>query len=244
MPLTIHSSRRSITASRVWSGQRGSGEDVLLLPGLGDDAHTLAPLADRLARGFRVTVLEPRGSGRSSAPPQPWSVDDFVADALVVLDRHEIESAHVFGTCLGAVVAQELAAAHPARVRSLVLNGTWLRSDVQFQTQLGSWIWAARQESYFADRRGFVAAARALRRYDATGRLRTIDAPTLLTVGARDSVRDVEQTRAVAAEIRDSRVEVIEGAGRRPYRTQPQAYEALVERFLTAAMSTVEAAAA
>ena len=244
MPLTIHSARRSTTGPLLWSSQRGSGEDVLLLPGLGDDAHTLAPLTDRLANRFRVTVLEPRGAGRSGAPPQPWGVDDFVADALAVLDRHKIESAHVFGTCLGAVAAQELAAAHPARVRSLVLNGTWLRSDVQFQTQLGSWIWAARQESYFADRRGFVAAARALRRYDATGRLRTIDAPALLTVGARDSVRGVEHTTAVAREIRDSRVEVIPGAGRRPYRTRPQAYGALVERFLTAAMATVEAAAA
>jgi pimeloyl-ACP methyl ester carboxylesterase len=243
MPLTIHSAAPRDQPA-LWSRQRGSGEDVLLLAGLGDDAQTLAPLADRLARRYRVTVFDARGVGCSAPPPSPWHIADFVADAVTVLDRHGVDHAHLVGTSLGAITAQELAAAHPARVRSLVLDGTWRRSDVALQVELGRAIWTARQESYFVDRRGSIAAARALRRYDAGDRLRVIDAPALLTVGARHAVHLMEHALAVAEQIPTSRVEVIQRAGRRPYLSQPAAYGDLVDRFLGAAADSVEVAAA
>jgi 3-oxoadipate enol-lactonase len=243
MSLTIHSAAThhlSAAPPALWSSQRGSGEDVLLLAGLGADADSFGPLADRLARRYRVTTFDARGTGLSATPPPPWLIGDFVADALAVLDRYGVEHAHLVGTSLGAITAQELAAAHPARVRSLVLDGTWLRPDVQLQVEFGRAIWSARQAPYFADRRGFVATARALRRYDAGERLRAIDAPALLTVGERRATRGLGRAHAVAEQIRGSRVEMVEAAGRRPYLNQPEAYGRLVERFLIAAADTVE----
>jgi 3-oxoadipate enol-lactonase len=213
---------------------------VLLLAGLGEDADAFGRLADRLARRFRVMTYDPRGTGLSPLPPRPWQVGDFVADALAVLDHYGVEHAHLVGTSLGAITAQELAATHPARVRSLVLDGTWLRPDLQLHVELGRVSWAARQAPYLADRRAFAASARALRRYDAGDRLRAIDAPTLVTFGEHGAPRGPGRAQAVAAQIRGSRVEMVEGAGRRPYLEQPDAYGRLVERFLTAAADTVE----
>jgi pimeloyl-ACP methyl ester carboxylesterase len=243
MAITVHSAAtRRLTPVRcpVWTSRRGTGEDVLLLAGLGEDADAFGPLADRLARRYRVTTYDARGTGLSPVPPGPWRIGDFVADALAVLDHYGIEHAHLVGASIGAITAQELAAAHPARVRSLVLDGTWLRPDVHLQLELGRVTMGVRQAPYFADRRGFAASARALRRYDAGDRLRAIDAPALITVGEGRGARGLAHARAVAGQIRGSRVELVEGAGRRPYVERPEAYGRLVERFVTAAADTVE----
>src|SRR5450755_3015126 len=118
---------------QLWTRTEGAGEDVLLIAGLAEDGASWDAQVDVLARRFRVTVLDNRGTGRSSAPPPPWTVGDFARDALAVLDGLGIAAAHVIGSGLGAAAAQELAAAAPARVRSLVLNGSWLRADAPFR---------------------------------------------------------------------------------------------------------------
>ena len=48
----------------------------------------------------------------------------MITDALAVLDAAGVEAAHVVGTSLGGMIAQELAATHPDRVDRLVLMST------------------------------------------------------------------------------------------------------------------------
>jgi pimeloyl-ACP methyl ester carboxylesterase len=129
----------------LWTRTEGAGEDVLLIAGLGDDGAAWEAQVDALARRFRVTVLDNRGTGRSSAPPPPWTIHDFARDALAVLDGLGIAAAHIIGSGLGAAAAQELGAAVPARVRSLLLNGSWVRADAPFRSLVESWIAAAEQ---------------------------------------------------------------------------------------------------
>ena len=65
-----------------------------------------------------------RGIGDSDVPPGPYTVADMAADAVRVLDEAGVERAHVVGTSLGGMVAQELALAFPERVDRLVLACT------------------------------------------------------------------------------------------------------------------------
>jgi pimeloyl-ACP methyl ester carboxylesterase len=106
-----------------------------------DDSSSWAAQVEGLAQRFRVTVFDNRGAGRSSTPPGArWSIGDFARDALAVLDDLQIRRAHVIGSSLGAAAAQELAAAAPGRVRTLILNGSWVRSDGRFRALIESWI--------------------------------------------------------------------------------------------------------
>jgi pimeloyl-ACP methyl ester carboxylesterase len=60
-------------------------------------------------------------------------------DAVAVLDAAGVERAHVVGLSLGGATAQELALAHPARVRSLALISTFAIQSPRSRALLESW---------------------------------------------------------------------------------------------------------
>ena len=109
---------------RIAWERRGAGEPLLLIHGLGYARWGWEPVLEQLARSFGVILFDNRGIGESDAPPGPYTVPELAADALQVLDEAGVERAHVLGTSLGGMVAQELALASPQRVDRLVLACT------------------------------------------------------------------------------------------------------------------------
>lgn len=109
--------------SIAWS-QTGDGPPLLLIHGLGYARWGWEPLVPLLEPHARVIDFDNRGIGESDVPPGPYSAQEMMADALAVLDAAGVRSAHVVGTSLGGMIAQELAAAHPDRVDRLVLMST------------------------------------------------------------------------------------------------------------------------
>jgi len=105
---------------------------VLLIHGLGYDRFGWGPVLRLLARRFRVVTFDNRGIGDSGTPPGPYSTARMAADALAVLDDAGVERAHVVGTSLGGMVAQELAMGSPERVETLVLASTTPGGDDGF----------------------------------------------------------------------------------------------------------------
>jgi pimeloyl-ACP methyl ester carboxylesterase len=109
-----------MTTRIAWE-RRGAGEPLVLVHGLGYARWGWEPVVDRLAERFEVVLLDNRGIGASDAPPGPYTAAEMAGDVLGVLDEAGIERAHVVGTSLGGMIAQELALAEPERVHKLVL---------------------------------------------------------------------------------------------------------------------------
>ena len=107
----------------AWESQ-GSGVPVLLVQGLGYARWGWDPVVPGLAERFRVLTFDNRGSGESDKPAGPYTAREMAADALQVLDEAGLERAHVVGSSLGGMIAQEVAAAAPERVDRLVLCST------------------------------------------------------------------------------------------------------------------------
>jgi 3-oxoadipate enol-lactonase len=104
--------------------RHGVGEPLLLIHGLGYARWGWEPVLPGLAERFAVVTFDNRGIGESDAPDGPYTVAQMAADTVQVLDEAGVERAHVVGTSLGGMVAQELALSYPDRVERLVLAAT------------------------------------------------------------------------------------------------------------------------
>ncbi|HET7053656.1 MAG TPA: alpha/beta hydrolase [Solirubrobacterales bacterium] len=104
----------------------GSGEPMLLIQGM--SATHLAWGRDFLApleQSFECVVFDNRGMGLSGPALMPFTTADMADDVAALLDALEIERAHVLGISMGGMIAQELALAHPERIRTLSLGATY-----------------------------------------------------------------------------------------------------------------------
>lgn len=110
--------------ARIAYEVRGEGDPLVLVHGLAYDRFGWGRLPDLLAERFRVVLVDNRGVGESDAPAGPYTVAQLAADVVAVLDDAGLERTNLFGVSLGGYVAQELALAHPGRLRKLVLCST------------------------------------------------------------------------------------------------------------------------
>lgn len=109
---------------RIYWDERGSGEALLLIAGIGCPSQMWSGFRPILAERNRTLALDNRGTGKSDVPPGPYSVPAMASDAAAVLDAAGVQVSHVFGVSMGGIVAQEFALQYPARSRSLILGCT------------------------------------------------------------------------------------------------------------------------
>lgn len=110
--------------TRIFVQERGSGDPVLLIPGLGYASWSFTRQVKELSAVGRVLAMDNRGAGRSGMPPGPYSIRQLADDAHAVLTQRNALPAHVVGTSMGGYVALTLALRHPEAVRSLTLIAT------------------------------------------------------------------------------------------------------------------------
>ena len=136
---------------QLYAEQAGQGDDVIFISGLADEGACWVDQVAGLGDRWRITTFDNRGVGRSEAPPGEYRIASFAEDTAALMDALGIECAHVVGSSMGGAIAQELAIAHPAKVRSLVLNGTYCRGDHFFREVIRSWQWAAKKSDNLRD---------------------------------------------------------------------------------------------
>ena len=106
----------------------GSGVPVLLIHGSGPGVTAWANwrlVMPALAESRRVIAPDMAGFGYTERlPGDDYTMDNWVAHAIGVLDALGIERTDLVGNSFGGAIALALAIRHPARVRRLVLMGS------------------------------------------------------------------------------------------------------------------------
>ena len=96
---------------------------LILMHGIGAGASMFALLQNALAG--RVPTLAWNMPGYEDAPAEDPLTFERLADLIIqTLDNQGIEKGDLFGHSIGGMIAQEVAARYPDRVRSLILSGT------------------------------------------------------------------------------------------------------------------------
>jgi len=105
--------------------EAGRGPALVLLHGFLCDSRCWRRQLSGLSDSFRVVAWDAPGAGSSSDPPDTFTTASFARCLASFLDALAIDRAHVLGLSWGGILAQELYRLHPARVRRLVLAGSY-----------------------------------------------------------------------------------------------------------------------
>ncbi|WP_433563229.1 3-carboxy-cis,cis-muconate cycloisomerase [Nocardia sp. CA-151230] len=233
---------RAVTVHHLDDGDPG-GIPVVLINALGSTLEIwsdyVQPLQDS---GFRVVRYDARGHGDSPVPAGPYGLADLGADLEALLNRLEIEAAHLVGVSLGGMTALWLARYRPERVRGLVACCTsarpgnaerWRERAAQAGAQgmraiaegsVERWFtpeWRAEYPETTRHMRdlttdtpahGYAACCAALADLDLSGELPHITAPTLVLSTVQDPAFPPEHGRLIADRIPGARLEILDGA--------------------------------
>ena len=117
--------RAEVNGLSITYERAGDGPALVLLHGFSHDSRVWRPQLEGLQNQFTMIAWDAPGAGRSSDPPESFSIADW-ADCLAgLLDVARIQRAHILGLSWGGLLAQEFYRRHSPRVRSLVLADTY-----------------------------------------------------------------------------------------------------------------------
>jgi pimeloyl-ACP methyl ester carboxylesterase len=210
------------------AGDGGAG--LVFAHGYGGSVARWRPQFDAFSDDFGIMAADHWGHGDSDAPVDPtrYDVERTAGDILALADVVGLERFHLVGHSLGGAVAQEIALCAPDRLLSLTLADTtdWFGDhgelDAKELIELEAKPWA-------------VFAWEALLRWPGTaGRARSIGVRTLIVHGDGDAPKILEGSRRLAAMIAGAEHVEIPGAGHSPHLEQPERFNAVLRRFLTA----------
>lgn len=99
----------------------GEGPPLVLISGLGQNALAWAGVVGAFRQRYRTLVFDNRGTGRSAAPPGPYTIDRMADDAAALIEHLGLTGTAVVGWSLGGSVLQSLLIRHGPKMRAAVL---------------------------------------------------------------------------------------------------------------------------
>jgi 3-oxoadipate enol-lactonase len=228
---------------RVGYDVAGAGPPLILLHGATSAAERdFRGQLPTLRRAFRCLTPDARGHGRTrwDTAVDGFSADDLALDALAFADALGIGTFHLLGFSLGAMTALRVAVHAPERLRTLVVVGITtdreprasvakrLMDPVRIDRADPSWgsVLARRHDpgqGAGAWRALLPAIAREVgsQALLTPRQIRTIDPPTMVSVGDRDPFVPVDAAWRLSRSVPDGRLLVIPDAGHEAFAERP-----------------------
>jgi pimeloyl-ACP methyl ester carboxylesterase len=102
----------------------GQGTPLMMILGLGQDIATWGFQISEFSNHFKLIIFDNRDSGKSSRCSEFYSTETMADDCIGLMDYLGIDRAHILGTSMGGMIAQQVALNAPERVINLVLAST------------------------------------------------------------------------------------------------------------------------
>lgn len=211
---------------------------------------------------FRILRYDQRGHGQTEAPAGAYTLDTLAADVIGLFDALKIAQAHFVGLSMGGMTGIAIAEQYPDRLISLTACDCGPASTPQSAQQWADRIEIARaggmealveptvnrwcppefvsSNKKGADRlrkmiratplKGFIGCALALSNFDLRPKLAGIKLPVQFVCGTFDAA--LPGTKALHAGVPGSAMAEIEGAGHISNVEQPEAFTAILNKFL------------
>lgn len=187
-----------------------------------------------LGEHYRILRYDPRGHGRSSQAPVPFTIADLGRDVVALLDELALDRVAFCGLSMGGLTGQWLGLHAPERLTCLALcnTGAKIGDALTWDTRIaavlsggmaslvdaiverwftagfrlaqGRWVESVREGLVATPAAGYASCCAAIRDADFRDLVRGITVPTLVIAGTFDPATPPGDGRFLAERIRDS----------------------------------------
>lgn len=128
------------------------GQNLIILPGLGDGLQTVKGTALPMAFMYRIFAKKftVYAFSRKNALPESCTTRDMARDLAEAMDLLGIRQADVLGVSMGGMIAQHLAIDFPEKVGKLILTVTCARPIPLLTESVEEWMDLARKGDHSA----------------------------------------------------------------------------------------------
>ena len=109
---------------QIYYEEYGGGPPLIMILGLGQHTATWEFQVSEFTKHFRLILLDNRDSGRSSSCLETYTTETMAGDILGLMDHLGISRAHILGTSMGGMIAQQMALISPEKIDKLILTST------------------------------------------------------------------------------------------------------------------------
>ncbi len=196
--------------------QYGSGKDVVLLHGWGQNIQMMKPLGDELSE-CRITILDFPGFGESEEPKEIWTIGDYSEMLELFLEKLNIKKPIIIAHSFGGRVAIYYASSN--LVEKLVLFGSpcvrhqkksWKESFYKSMKRLPGMYQFSEYVKKYVGSTDYKNASSMMRNIlvevvnqDLTKYAQRIQCPTLLIWGTLDEAAPIEDARELESILQD-----------------------------------------
>jgi len=150
-----------INGARLWYEIRGDGEPILFHHGYTASRVNWEPVTRLLEAHYQIILMECRGTGASEHTSDGYSLEQYAADVVGLLDHLQLERVTYAGHSMGGGIGYLLGLNHPQRLNNLILMAPIPAAGVgEIQPQLREQRMAERRAG---DRGAILARYRAMR---------------------------------------------------------------------------------
>ncbi|HMA83614.1 MAG TPA: alpha/beta hydrolase [Candidatus Thermoplasmatota archaeon] len=105
----------------------GSGVPIVFIAGLGMDHMCWLYQIPDFQQHFQLVLPDNRGMGQSTGSDDQYTTALMADDIAGLLNQLNIDNAHIIGSSMGGMIAQEFALRHPEMVNKLLLCSTFAK---------------------------------------------------------------------------------------------------------------------
>lgn len=117
-----------------------AGENIVIVPGLGDSPHLFDQFAPNFTDEYRVISYARRGHGQSTLPPNAqFDNETLTEDLRQLMDTLGIETATLIGFSMGGNEVNRFAVLYPERVERIIYLDVLDHADPQYPDVLANW---------------------------------------------------------------------------------------------------------
>jgi pimeloyl-ACP methyl ester carboxylesterase len=239
-------------------GLSTEGEVVLVLHGWGKGSDSWVEVGELLAqKGYQVIIPDLPGFGKSAAPDKPWTVNDYVEWVAKFAAELNLEIFTLIGHSFGGQVATKFAAFHQEKVGKLILCAAAIVRKPRLGSRQLLAKYLAKTKVIFQNipfgiypiLRKIVYRIAGARDYSQLQGVMTqtflnvvkesvitfaekITTPTLIVWGEKDKETPLKDAYEISEAIKNSRLEIISGAGHKLHRTHSRELAKIINSFL------------